>query len=83
MCNVTVIGADRDIYPAPGTPVPAPLDPEVVSFVIRQLQGGLFGKCLRTVLKVTRFRTEVKFNIKRRVDCLVFRRRAGQYSQST
>ena len=35
------------------------MDPEVVSFVMRQLQGGLLGKCLRSVLKVKNFMKEV------------------------
>ena len=47
------------ISPAPLTPVPAPMEPEVVGFVIRQLQGGLLGACLRSILKVSGFRSQV------------------------
>ena len=42
-----------------GNPVPAPIEPEVVSFVIRQLQGGLLGTCLRSILKVSGFMKKV------------------------
>ena len=42
-----------------GNPVPAPIEPEVVGFVIRQLQGGLLGTCLRSILKVSGFRSQV------------------------
>ena len=38
----------------------APMNPRVVESVVTQLQGGLFGKCLRTVVSVSNYTVEVR-----------------------
>ena len=38
----------------------APMNPRVVKSVVTQLQGGLYGKCLRTVVSVSNYTEEVE-----------------------
>ena len=35
------------------------MNPRVVKSVVTQLQGGLYGKCMRTVVSVSNFTVEV------------------------
>ena len=39
---------------------PAKVKPSVVESVVTQLQGGLFGKCMRTVVSVSNYTEEVE-----------------------
>ena len=39
---------------------PAKVKPSVVESVVTQLQGGLYGKCLRTVVSVSNYTVEVR-----------------------
>ena len=38
---------------------PAKVKPSVVESVVTQLQGGLFGKCMRTIVSVYNYMVEV------------------------
>ena len=45
-----------------GCPVAAEVNQEVVNFAVSELQGGDDGKCLRDVIKVENFQSQVCFN---------------------
>ena len=38
----------------------APMNPRVVKSVVTQLQGGLYGKCMRTIVSVSDYTVEVR-----------------------